>query len=69
MYWIAIHVRGFSGSFAVFLLPHCLVSNCDRDLSSHLKTYSLRKCKGDIGDEVDLLLSRAGEFNIIVLIF
>ena len=45
------------------------LANCDRDISSHLKTYGLSKCKADVGDEVDLLLCRAGEFNIIVLPF
>ena len=37
------------------------LSDCHRDVSTHLKTHGLSKSRKDINDEVDLLLCRAGK--------
>ena len=44
-----------------------LLRDCDRDISSHLKTHGLSKCKEDVCDEIDLLLCRGGELNTVFL--
>ena len=43
-----------------------LLRDCSQDISSHLKSYGLRKCSEDICREVDLLLCRGGELNIFL---
>ena len=43
------------------------LSDCDRDISTHLQTYGLSKCTKDITDEVDLLLCRAGKLSSLIL--
>ena len=44
------------------------LGNCNRDITNHLRTYGLSKSQGDIDDEVNLILCRAGGSNQYILL-
>ena len=37
------------------------LSECNQDISRHVQTYGLGKIRGEIRDEMDLILCRAGK--------